>query len=158
MFREMRRIRQQISEEECLKVLEAGRRGTLALLGDDGYPYAVPVNYWYSRGQNCLYFHGAGEGHKIDAVKRCDKASFNVLSEGWHGKDEWWMQFNSVIVFGRIHIVEDAALKEKALRELGLKYYPDPETVENLVQKHLGHICILELRPEHITGKHVNEK
>ncbi|MGN0838099.1 MAG: pyridoxamine 5'-phosphate oxidase family protein [Pyramidobacter sp.] len=158
MFREMRRIGQQLSEEECLQILETGRRGTLALLGDDAYPYAVPVNYWYSRKLNCLYFHGAGEGHKVDAIRRCGKASFNVLSEGWQGKDEWWMQFNSVIVFGRIRIVEETPVKEKVLRAIGGKYYPDPQTVENMIQKHLSHICILELRPEHITGKHVNEK
>ena len=100
MFREMRRSRQQLSPEECVELLEKQPRGVLALLGDDEYPYAVPVNFVYREGK--LYFHGAREGHKPDAVRRCGRASFCVLDEGCRPEGEWALNFRSVIVFGRI--------------------------------------------------------
>lgn len=78
MFRPMRRFKQALPEEECLEVLKEGRRGTLALAGDEGYPYALPINYYFDPGSHRIYFHGAGEGHKIDALRRCDKVSFCV--------------------------------------------------------------------------------
>ena len=46
-FREMRRKRQQLSDEESIGILEKATSGTLALLGDGGYPYGVPINYVY---------------------------------------------------------------------------------------------------------------
>ena len=80
MFREMRRIRQQATEEECLEILKSAKRGVLAVHGDDDYPYTVPMDFVYEDG--CLYFHAAKSGHKLDAVRRNDKVSFCVLSDG----------------------------------------------------------------------------
>ena len=70
MFRPMRRFKQALSAEECLEVLKEEKRGTLALAGDEGYPYALPINYFYEEASGRIYFHGAGEGHKIDAIRR----------------------------------------------------------------------------------------
>ena len=78
-FRAMRRKRQQLSDEESIAILEKSTSGTLALLGDDDYPYAVPISYVYSHG--ALYFHSALAGHKVDAIRRCDKASFCVIAQ-----------------------------------------------------------------------------
>ena len=158
MFRSMRRFRQQLSDEECVKILQEGRRGVLALQGDDGYPYAVPINFYYDKSRNRIYYHGAFEGHKIDSLGRSDKVTFNVLSTGWRDEGQWWLQFNSVTVFGRLRIVRDPALIEEALRGIAMKYIPDKVFAEQHVQDSKDHICILELEPEHMTGKHVNEK
>ncbi|MGI5989006.1 MAG: pyridoxamine 5'-phosphate oxidase family protein [Lachnospiraceae bacterium] len=158
MFREMRRFRQQLTEAECLDILSGSMRGTLALAGDDGYPYTVPIDYYYDRENGNLYFHCAPEGHKIDSIRRSDKASFNVLSEGVREQGQWWLQFDSVTVFGRIRIVGDAGLKEKELTAIGGKYFPKERSVEEAVRNSIDRVCILELTPEHITGKHVNEK
>lgn len=154
----MRRFKQQLTDEECRKVLSGGRRGTLAVNGDDGYPYTLPLNYYFDEETGCIFFHGAGEGHKIDSIKRSDKVTFNVLSTGWKNEGDWWLQFNSVTVFGRIQIVEDRNEAEKGLRAIGIKYSPDEASAEREVRKYLDHVCILKLTPEHITGKHVNEK
>jgi len=158
MFREMRRFKQQLDEALAMDVLEAGRRGTLAVLADDGYPYTVPLNYWYDREHQCVYFHGAGEGQKIDAVRRCDKASFNVLSDPYREGEDWWYQFNSITLFGRVTIVVDADERKKALTAIGLKYYPDHDSAMHAVEKHIGHITILRFQIEHMSGKHINEK
>ena len=77
-FRKMRRFRQQLAKSECDAILSAGTSGTLALLGDNGYPYAVPISYVYADGK--LYFHSARTGHKVDAIRQYDKASFCVIA------------------------------------------------------------------------------
>ena len=73
MFRPMRRIKQQIPEEECIKILKEEPRGVLSVLGDDGYPYGVPIDHYYDEKTGRIYFHCAKEGHKLDAIRRCDK-------------------------------------------------------------------------------------
>lgn len=107
MFRPMRRFKQALSAEECLEVLKEEKRGTLALAGDEGYPYALPINYFYEEASGRIYFHGAGEGHKIDAIRRCDKVSFNVHDAGVKLEGDWAYTVRSVTVFGRLHILED---------------------------------------------------
>ena len=75
MFRKMRRFRQQVSEEECIRVVKSQARGVLSMMGEDGYPYGIPMDHWYCESDGKIYFHGAKEGHKIDALKNCDKVS-----------------------------------------------------------------------------------
>ena len=161
MFRKMRRFKQQISFEECEKVLYGQPRGVLAVLGDDDYPYTVPLDFIYNDGK--IYFHGAAEGHKMDAIRKHNKVSFCVMDEGYRKEGEWALNINSVVVFGRIAEVTDINKKDEKLRLLGLKYNPSPEDVEEEVkryidiEKNIDRITILELTPEHITGKLVNE-
>ncbi len=79
MFREMRRKKQILSNKEIIELLEKGTSGVLALLGDNEYPYAVPISYVYDNSK--IYFHGAKVGHKIDAIRKCSKASFCVIAQ-----------------------------------------------------------------------------
>ena len=104
-FRSMRRKRQQLSEAESIEILRKSTSGTLALLGDNGYPYAVPISYVYADGK--LYFHSALSGHKVDAIRNCDKASFCVIDKDDVQPEKYTTYFRSVIAFGRIHIIED---------------------------------------------------
>ena len=156
MFRKMRRFKQQLSEAECLELLEKEPRGVLALLGDDDYPYAVPLDFLYRDGK--LYFHGAREGHKLDALRRHDKVSFCVMDAGFRREGEWALNIRSVIAFGRIRAMAyDEEGIEELLRELGNKYNPDPEDVERELRGAIGRVQMLELTIEHMTGKLVNE-
>lgn len=100
MFREMRQKRQALSKEDCDDVLYLGTSGVLALAGDDGYPYAVPISYVYD-GEK-LYFHGAKAGHKMDAILREPKASFCVIDQDQIVPEEYTTYFRSVIAFGKI--------------------------------------------------------
>ena len=100
MFRELRRKRQELSLEESLDILNKGTSGVLALLGDNDYPYTVPISYVYDNAK--LYFHGAKNGHKIDALRKHDKASFCVISQDKIIPEEYTTYFRSVIVFGKI--------------------------------------------------------
>ena len=155
MFRKMRRFRQQISDEKCIEILKTEPRGVLALHGENGYPYALPLNHFYHNGK--LYFHCAAEGHKLDAIKADPKASFCVTDKGFKKENEWALNINSVIVFGKITFVTDMNKKEDILRRLGNKFYPDPADVEREIEKSLSRVCILELSIDHMTGKLVNE-
>ena len=135
MFRPMRRRKQQLTEEECIAILQAAPRGTLSVIGDNGYPYGVPINFVYTDGN--LYFHSALTGHKIDAVNACSKASFTVLDNGEKPDDDWAYFFNSVIVFGSIRIVDNESEKLLRLRQLGLKYFPSADEVEEDIEKRI---------------------
>ena len=155
MFRVMRRSKQQISDEECIDILINAKRGVLAVLGDEDYPYTVPLDYVYSNGH--IYFHSAKSGHKLDAVNRHDKVSFCVLNEGVQEKDDWWYHFISVVVFGRIRVIEDDAERIEFLRLLGRKYFPTAEMVEDDIKKDAARAEVLDLSIEHMTGKRVKE-
>lgn len=156
MFRKMRRFKQQLSNEDCVKILQTEPRGILAVNGDDGYPYTVPLDYVYADGK--IYFHCAVEGHKIDAIQRSDKVSFCVLDKGSRPDGEWAYYFNSVVVFGRIRIVTDEQLRTESLRLLGTKYFPTAQMVEDDIRKNAARALVLELTVEHMTGKHVHER
>ncbi|MBR6419278.1 MAG: pyridoxamine 5'-phosphate oxidase family protein [Oscillospiraceae bacterium] len=156
MFREMRRFKQQLSEEECAELLRTVPRGVLSVCGDDGYPYGVPMDFVCADGK--LYFHCAKEGHKLDAILRNDKVSFCIMDEGYRDAGDWALRIRSVIVFGRMRVLKDAEERITRLRQLGQKYYPDTESVESEIDRDAARAVVLELTPAHITGKRVHEK
>lgn len=155
-FRPMRRFKQQMTDDECAALLQRAPRGVLAVLGDGGYPYTVPLDFLYADG--CLYFHCAREGHKLDALRRYDKASFCVLSEGVKEAESWWYHFESVVCFGRIGIVDDTARADALLRQIGAKYFPQGYDLEDDMQRNAPRAYVLEMHIDHMTGKHVREK
>ncbi len=156
MFRKMRRHGQQLSDEECIDILINEPRGVLALLGDDDYPYALPMSHVYVDGK--IYFHGAKEGHKIDAIKRHSKVSYCVTDRGIKAEDSWWYTFKSVIVFGKITTLTDNDDKIYRLTHLGNKFFPTPEETENEIERLLDRTEVFEITIEHMTGKVVQEK
>ncbi len=157
MFREMRRKRQQLSGEETAAILRRGNHGVLALAGDEGYPYAVPVSYVYD-GEH-IYIHGAKAGHKIDAVSREAKASLCVVDQDQIMPEEDTTFFRSAIVFGRMEVVEDEGEKRAAIEKLSKKYSPDhtEERRNAAIEKDWKPLCVLRLTVEHMTGKEAIE-
>lgn len=155
MFRKMRRFRQQITEEECIEILKSEPRGILAVHGEDGYPYALPIDFLYEDGK--IYFHCAKEGHKIDALKKDERVSFCVYDKGFRKEGDWALNIKSVILFGRIRFVEDREESIALVRKLALKYYPTPEGAEEEVRKAGSRVQMLEMTIDHMTGKLVNE-
>ena len=158
MFREMRRIKQQVSEEECKKVLNECKRGVLSLIGDDGYPYGVPLDFLYVEAENRIYFHGAKQGHKIDAIKNNNKACFTTYNKGFVKEGAWELNPTSVIAFGKVTLIEDAHTCEDRLFELALKYYPSEEEARAELGSAVDRVQVFVLDIEHMTGKLVNEK
>ncbi len=153
MFREMRRKRQQLDEEACAEILRTGSAGVLAVSGDAGYPYAVPLSYVYANGK--LYFHCARAGHKIDAIRRSPKASFCVIGQDVVKPLKYTTYFRSVIAFGTVRILEDDGEKYAAVKALALKYAPMDTDAhrEEAIRGDWAPLCMLEMTIEHCTGK-----
>lgn len=158
MFRKMRRFKQELSEEDCKKVLREELRGVLSVLGDDGYPYGLPIDFYYDEEANKIYFHGAKTGHKMDAIQNCDRASFCVYDKGYLKDGDWALNIHSVICFGRIQSVPNTDDVLEKLREMARKSYPNEEEVEKAMQQSVQAVQMLELTIEHMSGKRVNEK
>ena len=157
MFRALVRQKKKLSDADCVEILKNEPRGVLSVLGDMGYPYGMPMNHWYCEADGKIYFHSGKAGHKIDAMRACDKASFCVYDSGYRNEGEWALNIKSVIVFGRIEFVED---HEKALeisRQLSYKFTRDEAYIQNeIVHSGPGVLCFA-LVPEQICGKLVNE-
>ncbi|WKY46618.1 pyridoxamine 5'-phosphate oxidase family protein [Eubacteriaceae bacterium ES3] len=158
MFHKMRRFKQAVSESECRKILLEEKRGTFSVIGTNGYPYALPINFYYDEKDNRIYFHGAKEGHKFEAIKKCDKVCFTTWDSGFKKEGAWEWNVTSVIVFGRAKLIEDSEIKEDKVRKLALKYYPTREEVEEGIAHALDRTQLFAIEIEHMTGKLVNEK
>ncbi len=157
MFRPMRRFKQQISEEECIEVLKNAPRGVLSMAGDDGYPYGIPLDHWYCEDDGKIYFHGAKEGKKIDSILKNDKVSYVVMDEGFRKEGEWALNIRSVIIFGRIRLVTDEDKAREICTALCRKFTDDEEYLQRELRSAFPRVQCLELIPEHMTGKLVNE-
>ncbi len=157
MFREMRRKKQALSSADCATILQEGSSGVLAVAGDDGYPYAVPLSYLYTGGK--LYFHGAKAGHKVEALKRNPKASFCVVAKDQVAPTEYTTRFQSVIAFGTVRMVEDEQEKRAAIEKLAIKYAPKDSTAnrEKYIAMGWARLCVMEMTIAHLSGKEAIE-
>lgn len=158
MFRELTRKKQEIPQEECIEILKTQLRGVLSVLGDDDYPYGMPLNHYYSEEDGIIYFHGGRKGHRTDALKRHNKASFCVYDDGIHEEGEWALIFRSVIVFGYVEFIEDRETVYRISEKLSHKFTEDDEYIKNEIKKSGPGTVLIALHPEHISGKRVTEK
>ena len=156
MFREMRRKNQLLTDEECIEILNSSTSGTLALLGDNDYPYSLPISYVYNDGK--LYFHSALTGHKIDAINMHSKASFCVIAQDKVVPEKYTTYFRSVIAFGKICVIDSDAEKLRAIEILAEKYSPQlAEGRKKEIEDNFSRMCMIELDIEHMTGKEAKE-
>jgi nitroimidazol reductase NimA-like FMN-containing flavoprotein (pyridoxamine 5'-phosphate oxidase superfamily) len=153
----MRRIKQQLSRQECVDLLKQGLRGVLSVIGDDGYPYGLPINYWYCEETGKVYFHGGESGHKLDALARNSKVSFCVMDSGTRVPGDWALWFQSVILFGHIRILPTSDETLQIIRQLSLKFTQDIDFIEHEIAQYGAEAICLELTPEHMTGKRTHE-
>ena len=158
MFRDMVRKKQKLSHEECISVLIQEKRGVLSVLGDENYPYGVPINHYYNREDGHVYFHSGKRGHKIDAMAASDKVSLCVYDGGSRKKNGWALTFRSVIVFGRVRLVEDYNRAMDISRKLCYKFTEDEAYIAGEIEKFGKATAVYEIVPEHITGKTVTEE
>lgn len=158
MFREMRRWKQALPKEKCEEILTGERRAALSVTGDDGYPYAIPINFYYDAEKSQIYFHCAKEGHKIDAINNCDKVCITTWTAGEPVENDWSFYVDSVIVMGRAHLISDEEHKIEVARKFAYKYYPTEEEADIEIEKDGARVQMVEIEIEHMSGKHVHEK
>lgn len=157
MFRELARKNKKISMEECIEVLKSETRGVVSVLGDDDYPYGMPMNHFYNEEDGKIYFHCGKCGHRLDALKKHDKVSFCVFDQGYRNEGEWALNVKSIIVFGRMEIIDDPEAIADISRKLSYKFTQDEAYIEKEIKENLRATLLLALTPEHICGKLVNE-
>ena len=157
-FRKMLREKQALSRDECIEILKSEKRGVLSLCGDGGYPYGVPINHYYCEADGCIYFHSGKAGHKIDAMRKDGKASFCCITPGEKRGGNWWLTVHSVIVFGKLHPVEDHGRALGISRELSRKFTADEDYIEREIRQSGAGVFVFVLEIEHISGKTVEER
>ena len=157
MFRDLRRFKQQLSQEECIEVLTNELRGVLSVIGDDDYPYGIPLNHYYNPEDGKIYFHSGKGGHKLDSIAGNNKVSFCVYDEGYRKEGDWALNIRSVVVFGRAEIVEDWDLASRVIRQLSYKFTKDDEYINKDFENNGPATVCFAITPEHISGKLVNE-
>ena len=157
MFRELTRKNKQLTMEECVHVLKTEKRGVLSVLGDDGYPYGMPMNHWYNEADGRLYFHCGKTGHRLDALQRENKVSFCVYDGGYCVPGEWALHIKSVIVFGKIQLVDAPEKIVEITTALSRKFTQDEAYIREEIAQHAHRTVLLALTPEHICGKLVRE-
>ena len=155
MFRDLIRKKQLLSPVECKEILKQEVRGVLAVNGDEGYPYALPINFYFDEVNNKIYFHSGKIGHKLDAIANSDKVSFCVYDKGYHKDGHWSLNIRSVIIFGRIHIVEDWS--DELMVDFCKRFTDDADYIYSEIEKFRNNTVVLCLEIEHMTGKLVNE-
>ena len=157
MFRKMRRSPQALSREEMIRLLVTETRGVLSVQGDDGYPYGVPINHYYDEETNRLYFHGAGFGHRVDAVKRDPRVSYCVFGGEYQEEGDWARYVRSVIIFGKAVLIDDIEEVRKWSRLLCDKFPCPPEYVESEIEKDAARTLVIAVDIEDMNGKLVHE-
>lgn len=157
MFRELTRKNKKIENSECVEILKSEKRGVLSVIGDENYPYGMPMNHFYDERDGKIYFHCGKGGHRADALKNNDKVSFCVYDAGYKKEGEWALNIRSVIVFGRMNIINDEKKIVDITRRLCRKFTDDEEYIEKEIKAFASKTLLLELCPEHICGKTVNE-
>ena len=137
--------------------MRRGTSGVLALAGAEGDPYAVPLSYVYTQG--ILYFHCAKVGHKLESIRRCEKASFCVVDRDEIKPEAYTTYYRSAIAFGRVRILESEEEKRHAIEQLSPKYHPmdTPAHRKAVIDREYAPLCMLAFTVEHMTGKQAIE-
>jgi len=157
MFRELVRKGQQLTEDECINILKTEKRGVLSVNGDNDYPYGMPMNHYYNEEDGKIYFHCSKAGHRVDSLKKDGKVSFCVYDNGYRNEGEWALNIKSVIVFGKIEIIDDLNKIIDITEKLSYKFTDDSSYIKNEIRQYAQNTLLLALAPEHICGKSIQE-
>ena len=157
MFRELARKKQQLTKDECIELLKKEKRGVLSVIGDNDYPYGMPMNHFYNEADGKIYFHTGKKGHRTDALKENEKVSFTLIDDGVKQQDGWALTVKSVIVFGRVKLVDDMDKIVDISARLSRKFTKDEEYISNEIKLYAEKTLVLKLIPEHICGQLVKE-
>lgn len=158
MFRPIRKKKNQISDEAAKELLRTSRRGVFAVNGDDGYPYAIPINFLYDEDAQKIYFHGSRAGHKVDSLRACDKVCFTVYGNETIKDEPWAPYMQSVVVFGRCRLLESSEESLALVKRFAMKYYPDESLVDIEIAEGGKAVQMYEITIEHYSGKEVQER
>ena len=157
MFRELQRKNKEISEDLCIEILKNEKRGVLSVIGEEDYPYGMPMNHFYNEDDGCIYFHCGKAGHRLDSLRNNNKVSFCTYTDGYKNQGEWALNIESVIVFGKIEIIDNIEIIIDITEKLSRKFTDDEEYIRKEIKSFADKTLLLKLNPEHICGKKIIE-
>lgn len=157
MFRELERKNKKLPDSKFIEILKNEKRGVLSVIGDGGYPYGMPMNHFYNQNDGCIYFHCGKSGHRIDSLKKNNKASFCVYDSGYCNEGEWALNIKCVIVFGNVDIIDDENIIKDICRKLSEKFTDDNDYINKEISAFASKTLLLRMNPEHICGKIIKE-
>lgn len=152
MFREIKLKENVLDDKETIEIIIKGSFGVLSTIGEDGYPYGVPLNYTYF--DNCICFHCAQKGHKIENIDFNNKVSFCVVTKSDVLANEFDTDYESAIAFGKAVVVTDDSEKKDILLSVLNKYSSDYlKAGENYMKKYWDETKVVKIKIEHLSGK-----
>lgn len=158
MFREMRRKKQLLPNEETVSIINQATCAVVGVIGDDGYPYTFPISHAFDMENNKIYFHSAKSGHKIDAINDEPKVSFSIIGKDDVVSAEYTTYFKSVQGFGKAYIVEDDKERARAFRLLAEKFCKaDMGRLDEIMVNEAPNATVVAVEVEHMTGKEAIE-
>jgi uncharacterized protein len=142
-----------LNKEDSLEILQEGFYGRLATSVDDK-PYIVPVNYAFT-GEK-IFIHSKTKGRKLDNIKKNENVCFEVSEPHKLAKNkkpcDFGVRFSSVLVYGKAEIVEDPAMKAKAVLAI-IEKYAGGMVVDEVTPAQLNGIAVIAVTIEELTGK-----
>ena len=152
MFREIRLKDRAVNGEKAIEIITKGSYGVLSTIGEDGYPYGVPLNYTYY--DNCICFHCAQEGLKLENINFNNKVSFCVVTKSDVLGNEFDTDYESAIAFGKANVIADDSEKNKILLSVLNKYSADYlKAGNNYMKKYWDETKVIKIKIEHLSGK-----
>lgn len=158
MFRQIRRVKRALSIDDGKSLLKNNKRGSLSVIGDDGYPYSIPMSFYYDESENKIYFHSAKVGHKIDSIKKDNKVCFTTWDDGYLEDGDWAYYVSSCVVFGKAYLIEDLNKAKEKLNLLAQKYFPSQDLIDEEIEKYFDGVQMIELDIENISAKKIHER
>ena len=158
MFRSIRKKKNDIGIGAAEQLLLHCRRSVLAMNGVEGYPYAIPINFYFDKDARKIYFHGAKAGHKIEALRACDKVCFTVYGNETVKEEAWAPFMQSAVVFGKCRLMETGSEAMARLKQLSMKYYPEERLADEEIMRAGRAAQLFEIEIEHLSGKEIQEK
>jgi nitroimidazol reductase NimA-like FMN-containing flavoprotein (pyridoxamine 5'-phosphate oxidase superfamily) len=154
---QLRRADRMMSEPRAYDMLARGFSGHVATIGEDGYPYCIPLLYLWMDGE--VYVHtGSAKGHFRANVERGPRVCFEIDEPDQvfdYGRFECdsGLAYQSVILFGKIRIIEDRAAKQRFCEALMVKYgKPDTDRPKGFFPR-IDAITVYAISVERMTGK-----
>ena len=152
MFRKIKLKDRAVDDEKAIEILLKGSYGVLSTTGEDGFPYGVPLNYTYF--DNCICFHCAQQGHKLENIKLNEKVSFCVVTCSDVLANKFDTDYESAIAFGRANEVTDESEKKDILLSVINKYSKDYlDAGMNYMEKYWDETKVIKIKIDHFSGK-----
>ena len=149
----MRRRERRMGDADARALLRACAYGVLSVVGEDGAPYGVPLNYVYAEEEGALFFHCAQEGRKLDGIRREDRVSFAVVGRSEVDAPRFTTLYSSVIAAGRARLVEAENEKRLRLRQLCEALTPGQARMAEVIEGHLQKVAVVRVDIETLSGK-----